>query len=122
MNTQPTDRPLSPKRRFALTAGLLALVSLAPFAALAASDKTAQPNGAQPDGDSAAEATTLVESNCTKCHGSEVYTRDDRRVQSLSGLEGQVRRCETSLELQWLDEQVTAVTDLLNDRYYHFAP
>lgn len=117
MNTQPTRRPLSPKRPFALTAGLLALGLLSPLAVLAASAPAAEPAD-----DSAAEATTLVESNCTECHGSEVYTRADRRVESLSGLAGQVRRCETSLKLQWFDEQITAVTELLNNRYYHFAP
>ncbi|WPL16926.1 Green heme protein [Thiorhodovibrio winogradskyi] len=102
------------------TKSLLAAALLLPLAAWAASDAAAEPETeAATD---MAEAGTLFESNCTNCHGSEVYTRDDRRVASLSGLEAQVRRCETSLELQWFDEQVMAVTDLLNTRYYHFKP
>ena len=32
----------------------------------------------------------LVEANCTRCHGSEVYTRPDHKVKSFDGLVKQV--------------------------------
>jgi hypothetical protein len=67
-------------------------------------------------------AQTLVGQNCVQCHGSEVYTRKDRKVTSLDGLGRQVRRCETNLQLRWFDEDVDAVTELLNRSYYHFKP
>jgi cytochrome c553 len=67
-------------------------------------------------------AQTLVGQNCVQCHGSEVYTRPDRKVSSLDGLGRQVRRCETNLQLRWFDEDVDAVTDLLNRSYYRFKP
>ena len=66
------------------------------------------------------DAQALVEQNCTSCHGPEVYTRDERRVESLDALHGQVQMCEQNLELTWFDDQVDAVTSLLNRKYYNF--
>jgi mono/diheme cytochrome c family protein len=69
----------------------------------------------------------LHDNNCVACHvnmtggdGSLLYTRATRRVQSLAGLESQVRLCESNLGLQWFDEDILAVTGYLNDRYYKF--
>ena len=39
--------------------------------------------------------------NCTGCHDTTVYTRENRNVQSLSRLGAQVRFCKDSLELTW---------------------
>ncbi len=65
---------------------------------------------------------TLYDQNCIACHGTEVYTRDDRRVTSFPGLERQVRRCELSLGLKWFDDEIVEVTDYLNSHFYHFEP
>ena len=69
----------------------------------------------------------LHQANCVSCHvnmtggdGSVLYTRNNRRVQSLTGLEAQVRRCESNLELKWFDDDIEAVTKYLNATYYHF--
>jgi hypothetical protein len=67
-------------------------------------------------------AQSLYDQNCVSCHGSEVYTREDRKIGSLAALETQVRRCETALELRWFDEDISEVTQFLNDRFYHFKP
>ncbi len=67
-----------------------------------------------------AEGKALVDENCQRCHGSEVYTRADRRVTSMDGLTKQVRRCELSLGLSWFDDQVDAAGAYLNDTYYKF--
>jgi mono/diheme cytochrome c family protein len=64
----------------------------------------------------------LYEQNCLKCHGPEVYTRPDRKIDSYPALARQVRQCETNLELRWFDEEVEGVTDYLNQTYYKFAP
>lgn len=66
------------------------------------------------------DAQALVDQSCVSCHGPEVYTRADRRVHSLSDLDKQVRMCEQNLGLRWFDDQVDAVTTLLNDRFYKF--
>lgn len=66
------------------------------------------------------KALGLVTEHCIKCHGSEVYTRADRKVTTRDGLERQVRRCETALELTWFDDDIAGVASYLNDQYYHF--
>ncbi|MCU7810443.1 MAG: cytochrome c [Candidatus Thiodiazotropha sp. (ex Notomyrtea botanica)] len=62
----------------------------------------------------------LVETNCVRCHGSEIYTRSDRRVTSLPGLHKQVRFCEQMLGLTWFDEEVDNTATYLNQEYYKF--
>jgi len=75
---------------------------------------------AEPAASGSVDAQALYDANCTKCHGPEVYTRDDRRIESLDALHGQVRTCEQNLELTWFDDQVDAVASLLNRKYYKF--
>ena len=58
--------------------------------------------------------------NCTGCHDTTVYTRENRNVQSLSRLGAQVRFCKDSLELTWFDDEVEDVIGYLNKEYYHF--
>ena len=75
---------------------------------------------ADPDAEAAAGAE-LHQSHCVNCHGTEVYTRENRMVGSLTGLESQVRRCETNLELRWFDEDIGRVATYLNHHFYHFG-
>lgn len=65
-------------------------------------------------------AREQVEENCTACHGSEVYTRKDRRITSRNGLSAQVQRCQLSLNLNWFEDEVENVAEYLNKNYYHF--
>ena len=62
----------------------------------------------------------LVDTHCYKCHGTEVYTRTDRRVTSLPALHSQVRRCELSLGLKWFDQDIENVADYLNKEFDRF--
>lgn len=62
----------------------------------------------------------LNDEYCVKCHGSEVYTRTDRRVTSLPGLHKQVRFCEQNLGLTWFDDDVANTATYLNLEYYKF--
>ncbi|TVO75957.1 cytochrome c [Sedimenticola selenatireducens] len=61
-----------------------------------------------------------VSENCTSCHGSELYTRSDRRVSSRKGVSTQVQRCQLALNLNWFDEDVENTAEYLNIEYYHF--
>jgi len=88
-----------------LTFGLLAAICATPGLAVAEND-----------------VQDLYDQHCVACHGTEVYTRDDRKVESLPALERQVQRCETALGLRWFDEDISEMTGLLNDRFYHFKP
>jgi cytochrome c2 len=63
---------------------------------------------------------SLHDANCVKCHGSEVYTREDRRVTSLPGLRQQVERCDTNIGLEWFEEEIENVTQYLNATHYKF--
>ena len=63
---------------------------------------------------------SLVEKNCVRCHGSEVYTRNDRRVTTFPGLQKQVQRCEQMLGLTWFDDDIANVVGYLNQQYYKF--
>ena len=67
-------------------------------------------------------AQTLYDQHCVGCHGTEVYTREDRKVASLPALEAQVQRCETALGLRWFDDEIADMSQFLNTHYYHFKP
>jgi cytochrome c5 len=69
----------------------------------------------------APDAHALYTDNCTQCHGSEVYTRADRKVTSKDALDTQVRMCEQNLGLKWFDDEVNSVAKLLNKEYYKFG-
>ena len=62
----------------------------------------------------------IVQKDCTKCHGDEVYTRSERRVHSLAALGKQVRRCKDNIGIQLFDEDVDDVVKYLNSKYYKF--
>jgi len=62
----------------------------------------------------------LYKNNCTACHGTEVFTRADRRVKDLAGLNAQVRRCNHALEKKWFNDDINAVVSYLNKQFYKF--
>lgn len=63
---------------------------------------------------------TLLKGNCTACHDDSMYSRKDKRITSLDGLNKQVSRCELSLGLKWFDKDINDVVSYLNQTYYHF--
>ena len=62
----------------------------------------------------------LHSESCTRCHDSAIYTREDRKVQSLAKLGTQVRFCKDNLGVTWFDDEVDDVIGFLNNKYYHF--
>ena len=58
--------------------------------------------------------------NCTRCHDSRVYTRDNRRVRSYPQLQAQVARCDAMLETKLFPDDLATLVDHLNDSYYRF--
>lgn len=70
----------------------------------------------------------LHQENCMSCHdsimggnGNQIYTRPNRQIQSLSELRHQVKRCKTSLEEPWPDDQIEDVVVYLNKNFYKFG-
>ncbi len=64
----------------------------------------------------------FIQEKCSACHDERVYTRPDRRVQNLSQLDAQVRRCDANLGTRLFDEDLAALVEHLNERYYRFGP
>jgi mono/diheme cytochrome c family protein len=62
----------------------------------------------------------FTNSKCNQCHGTEVFTRKDRKVTDLAKLEAQVRRCDSNLNTNWFDDEIIDVTAHLNKQYYKF--
>ena len=63
----------------------------------------------------------LHDEHCAKCHGTEVYTRKDRFVDSRAALDKQVKRCQLNVGAQWFDEDARSVADYLDQSFYRFA-
>lgn len=59
-------------------------------------------------------------SRCLECHGTDVFTRPDRKVNSLVALESQVRKCDANLSTNWFDDEILDVVAYLNKTYYKF--
>jgi mono/diheme cytochrome c family protein len=58
--------------------------------------------------------------HCYKCHGDEMYTRENRFVKSIDALSQQVLRCKDGSDVPWFDEDADAVVQFLNKKYYRF--
>jgi mono/diheme cytochrome c family protein len=67
-----------------------------------------------------AQGKRLHQEHCVSCHGTEVYTRDDRMVGSMSSLITQVNRCNVNLGTGWFDDEVESVAKYLNENFYKF--
>jgi len=68
----------------------------------------------------AAKGKAIVDKQCMSCHDSSVYTRSNRRVQSVEGLIGQVNGCVRQTNVKLDREQVNDVVKYLDQTYYHF--
>lgn len=66
------------------------------------------------------DAASYHDTNCMKCHGTEVYTRDPRRVNSFDALEGQVAMCDANLGTKLFPEDLALLVDHLNANFYKF--
>jgi hypothetical protein len=66
------------------------------------------------------EGKELHEESCVSCHGSEMYTRDNSKIQNHFSLKGQVSACANNLGTGWFPEEEAAVLDFLNTQYYKF--
>lgn len=62
----------------------------------------------------------LHDANCVRCHQAEVYTRENRMVNSYTELYERVRQCEIMAEMAWFEEEIEDVVSYLNETYYKF--
>jgi hypothetical protein len=66
------------------------------------------------------DASSYHDGKCMACHGTEVYTRENRRITSFPALEGQVARCDANLGTQLFPEDLTLLVEHLNTNFYKF--
>jgi mono/diheme cytochrome c family protein len=59
-------------------------------------------------------------SQCLNCHGTDAFTKPDRKVNNIAALESQVRRCDANLDTNWFDDEIKDVVAYLNQTYYKF--
>lgn len=62
----------------------------------------------------------LYEEKCTRCHNSELFTREDRSVNNMEVLKTRVKVCSIAAEAKWGDEKISVVVDYLNKNFYKF--
>jgi len=67
-----------------------------------------------------AEGKRLHDATCTACHDTSVYTRKDRKVQSLHGLEQQVENCTHMAQKEFSPAEKQNIVKYLNDQFYRF--
>lgn len=68
-----------------------------------------------------AHGQKLHDAKCTSCHDTNVYTREDRRVQNLQGLSDQVNFCmKGPAKAEWTVQETNSVIDYLNQKFYKF--
>ncbi len=92
---------------------LAAVVALVAAAAPAAAD-TAPPSG------NAKRGKQLHAEHCLGCHDSRIYTRENRMVNSMSGLVKQVELCHRQVGKELTRAQVNDLIAYLNETYYRF--
>lgn len=82
----------------------------------ATEEATAEP--AAPASSDVAHGREVVSASCTSCHGTEVFTREDRKVKSAEALDAQVEMCGMAAHLSEEDQQ--AASAYLESEYYSF--
>jgi cytochrome c2 len=68
----------------------------------------------------AAKGKAVHDKQCVACHDTSVYTRADRKVQSVEGLIGQVNNCVRQTSVKLDRDQVNDVVKYLDESFYKF--
>lgn len=67
-----------------------------------------------------AEGKRLHDANCTGCHDTRVYTRNERSVRSLDGLKQQLENCSHMAGKQFSAIETRNLITYLNETFYQF--
>jgi hypothetical protein len=70
-------------------------------------------------GDSA-NGKRLLDAHCMKCHQTDIFTRKDRKVQSLDALRDQLVGCTHMAKQEFSASETQDLLKYLNDQFYHF--
>jgi mono/diheme cytochrome c family protein len=86
------------------------LISLLPIALLARPGLPAD----------SAQGKKLYDANCTKCHSTDVFTRQDRKIKSLPALNERVGACMHAAQVTLTDDEQKSIVQYLNEEFYKF--
>ncbi|HAO23874.1 MAG: hypothetical protein CMH21_03250 [Methylophaga sp.] len=74
-----------------------------------------------------AQGKQLHDANCMQCHASladgqpnSIYSRSNRGVKTLDGLEKRVANCAIAADVNWTPAQQKQVVEYLNSQFYKF--
>ncbi len=70
-------------------------------------------------GDSA-NGQRLLDANCMTCHQTDIFTRKDRKMQSLDALKEQLVACSHAAKKDFSASEMQDLLKYLNDQFYHF--
>ncbi|HTS55536.1 MAG TPA: hypothetical protein VMH26_19875 [Burkholderiales bacterium] len=62
----------------------------------------------------------LHDANCTKCHNTSVYTRQERKIKSLAALNERVAACTHAAQVTLTDDEQKSIVQYLNEQFYKF--
>ncbi len=65
----------------------------------------------------------LHDAECLRCHGTDVYTREERKLGTFFDLKRQVSMCitMTGAGADWFPEDQDDVIEYMNKAFYHFT-
>jgi hypothetical protein len=66
------------------------------------------------------EGKQVHDAHCTTCHSTSVYTRQDRKIKSLSALSRQVASCTHMAQVTLTEDEQRSVVEYLNQQFYKF--
>lgn len=62
----------------------------------------------------------LYSTQCGACHSAKIHWREHKSVTDWDSLKEVVYRWQSSIGLNWSEEEITDVARYLNAAYYHF--
>lgn len=62
----------------------------------------------------------LYENHCGSCHNQQLHWREKRLAKDWASLADQVRRWQQNAGLGWSGEEIGAVAEFLNQRFYRY--
>jgi hypothetical protein len=76
-------------------------------------------SGAAAEGD-ARHGEEIYQQSCFTCHDTSIHTRKDRIIFSKVALRNRVEFCEANAGANWSQQDITDVTEYLNEAFYKF--
>ncbi len=63
---------------------------------------------------------TLHDKSCLACHGTQVYSRADRKIKTPAQLAARISGCNANTGAGWFPEEEQHVAAYLNQTFYRF--